>query len=70
MSADAVTSNQSAVGSTPTAVGARAATVENLKILNSPQEGGSKKEYEDFLDKSFDGTVNKTSPLAQIYMIS
>ena len=51
MSADAVTSNQSAVGSTPTAVGARAATVENLKILNSPQEGGSKKEYEDFLDK-------------------
>ena len=27
-------------------------------------------EYEDFLDKNFDGTVNKTNPLAQIYMTS
>ena len=27
-------------------------------------------EYADFLDKSFDSTINKTSPLAQIYMIS
>ena len=27
-------------------------------------------EYEDFLDKNFDGSNNKTSPLAQIYMTS
>jgi len=32
-------------------VGARAAVVRNLKILNAPEEGGTKKEYEDFLEK-------------------
>ena len=31
--------------------GARAATVRNLKVLKMPQKGGTKKEYEDFLDK-------------------
>ena len=30
-------------------VGARA--VRNLKILSAPEEGGTKKEYEDFLEK-------------------
>ena len=31
-------------------VGARAAVVRNLKILRAPEEGGTKKEYDDFLD--------------------
>ena len=31
-------------------VGARAAVVRNLKILSAPEEGGTKKEYENFLD--------------------
>jgi hypothetical protein len=31
-------------------VGARAAVVRNLKILSDPEEGGTKKEYDDFLD--------------------
>ena len=32
-------------------VGARAATVKNLKVLKTPEEGGTKKDYEDFLEK-------------------
>ena len=32
-------------------VGARAAVVRNLKTLSAPEEGGTKKEYEDFLEK-------------------
>jgi len=32
-------------------VGARAAVVRNLKTLSVPEEGGMKKEYEDFLEK-------------------
>ena len=34
-----------------TAAGARAATVRDLNTLKSPKEGGTKKEYEDFLEK-------------------
>jgi hypothetical protein len=32
-------------------VGARAAVVRNLTVLKAPEEGGTKKEYEDFLEK-------------------
>ena len=32
-------------------VGTRAAVVRNLKILKSPEEGGTKKEFDDFLEK-------------------
>ena len=42
---EAVTSNQSGAGSTgATAVGSRAADVKDIKMLKSPQEGGSKHE--------------------------
>lgn len=34
-----------------TAVGARAAVVRGLKVLTSPDEGGTKQHYEDFLEK-------------------
>ena len=32
-------------------LGGRAAVVRDLKILKAPEEGGSKKEYEEFLDR-------------------
>jgi hypothetical protein len=32
-------------------VGARAAVIANLKTLAAPEEGGTKKEYDDFLEK-------------------
>ena len=32
-------------------VGTRAAVVRNLKILKAPEEGGTKKEFDDFLEK-------------------
>ena len=35
----------------PSMVGAGAAVVRNLKTLKAPEEGGNKKEYEDFLEK-------------------
>ena len=34
-----------------TGVGARAAAVKNLKVLQTPEEGGTKRDYEDFLEK-------------------
>ena len=34
-----------------TIVGARAAAVKNLKILKTLEEGGTKKEYEEFLER-------------------
>eukprot|EP00557_Chaetoceros_sp_GSL56_P002970 CAMPEP_0176488714 /NCGR_PEP_ID=MMETSP0200_2-20121128/6868_1 /TAXON_ID=947934 /ORGANISM="Chaetoceros sp., Strain GSL56" /LENGTH=957 /DNA_ID=CAMNT_0017885739 /DNA_START=340 /DNA_END=3216 /DNA_ORIENTATION=- len=34
-------------------VGARAAVVRGLKVLTSPDEGGTKKDYEDFLEKIY-----------------
>ena len=44
--------NQPDTGTTNvTGVGARAAAVKNLKVLKTPEEGGTKKDYEDFLDK-------------------
>jgi hypothetical protein len=33
------------------AIGARAAVVRGLKTLTTPDEGGTKKEYEEFLEK-------------------
>ena len=33
------------------ASGLRVAAVRNLRVLKCPEEGGTKKEYEDFLDK-------------------
>ena len=45
-------SSQTDVGTTiVTGVGARAAVVKNLKVLKTPEEGGTKKDYKDFLDK-------------------
>lgn len=34
-----------------TSVGVRTTEVKNLKILKSPEEGGTKKEFEDFIEK-------------------
>ena len=34
-----------------TSATSRSATVANLKTLKSPEEGGTKKEYEDFLER-------------------
>ena len=36
---------------TLTTVGGRATAVKNLKVLKTPEEGGTKKEYEDFVEK-------------------
>ena len=36
---------------TLTTVGGRATSVKNLKVLKTPEEGGTKKEYEDFVEK-------------------
>ena len=45
-------SSQTESGTTNVAgVGARVATVKNLKALKTPEEGGTKKDYEDFLEK-------------------
>ena len=45
-------SSQVDTGTTNVAgVGARAAAVKNLKVLKTPEEGGTKKDYEDFLEK-------------------
>ena len=44
----------STMDGTPTnlhTVGARAAVVQDLKLLKAPEEGGNKKEYGDFLKK-------------------
>ena len=35
-----------------TVVGARAAAVKNLKVLKTPEEGGTKKDYDDVLRRS------------------
>ena len=45
----------------PNTVGERAAVVRNLKTLKAPEEGGTKKEYEEFWRKS-----RTTSPSADI----
>ena len=34
-----------------TSVGVRATEVKNLKILKSPEEGGTKKDFEDFAER-------------------
>ena len=46
----------------PNTVGSRTAVVMNLKTLKAPEEGVTKKEYEDFLEKS-----RTTSPSAGIF---
>ena len=45
----------------PSIAGSREALVRNLKALKAPEEGGTKKEYEDLLEKS-----RTTSPSAGI----
>ena len=45
-------STQMDIGATnATAVGARAAALRNLKLLKTPEEGGTEKDYEGFLEK-------------------
>jgi hypothetical protein len=44
-----MTTESASTGTNP--VGARAAVIANLKTLTAPEEGGTKKEYEDFLEK-------------------
>ena len=41
----------SATGGRNTVTGGRTAEVPQLKVLKAPEEGGTKKEYEDFLEK-------------------
>ena len=54
-SEDAINAKKRAFESTCTnlrMVGARAIVVRNLKTLNTPKEGGTKKEYESLLEKT------------------
>ena len=38
-------------------VGARATEIKNLKVLKAPEEGGSKKDFEEFLEITAKHTV-------------
>ena len=45
-------SSQTETGTTNvTGVGSRAAAMKNLKVLKTPEEGGTKKDYKEFLEK-------------------
>ena len=43
--------NSNTTGSREFSVGGRSTEIKNLKVLKTPEEGGTKKEYEEYLDK-------------------
>ena len=43
--------NSNTAGSRDFSVGGRSTEIKNLKVLKTPEEGGTKKEYEEYLDK-------------------